>query len=108
MPTHFTPADHADATSSRGPSATADADAGSSLAELERRQDDVLAQLDQLDLKLSTILRGLGVTLTNDQDDAAFDLRLSDLDENESNDVDEVKSAEPMRQNNRSVTRRAA
>lgn len=41
-------------------------DAGNLLADLERRQDDVLAQLDELDRKVSDLLRGLGVTLIDD------------------------------------------
>jgi len=38
-------------------------EAGSLLADLERRQDDVLAQLDLLDRQVADLLRGLGVTL---------------------------------------------
>lgn len=41
--------------------------AGSLLADLERRQDDVLLQLDELDRRLTEILKGLGVTLIDDQ-----------------------------------------
>jgi hypothetical protein len=36
---------------------------GQLLRELEQRQDEVLAQLDELDAKLQSVLRGLGVTL---------------------------------------------
>lgn len=41
-------------------------ESGSLLADLERRQDDVLAQLDALDRQLTSILKGLGVTLLDD------------------------------------------
>ncbi|TVQ02262.1 MAG: hypothetical protein EA381_03995 [Planctomycetaceae bacterium] len=37
-------------------------ESGNLLADLERRQNDVLQQLDELDLKLCEILKGLGVT----------------------------------------------
>lgn len=40
----------------------AESDPGLLLADLERRQDDVLAQLDELDKRLCGILKGLGVT----------------------------------------------
>jgi hypothetical protein len=46
--------------------AEADEQAGNLLADLERRQDDVLAQLDELDRRVSDLLRGLGVTLIED------------------------------------------
>ena len=36
---------------------------GHLLKELEQRQDEVLEQLDDLDAKLTEVLRGLGVTL---------------------------------------------
>ena len=55
-------------------------EAGQTLLELERRQDDVLSQLDDLDQKLTSILRGLGVTMSDD--DAAqpsLGIRLADL-----------------------------
>ena len=43
---------------------------GQLLIELEQRQDDVLAQLDDLDAKLKEVLKGLGATLDEeDQDD---------------------------------------
>ncbi|MEM8671648.1 MAG: hypothetical protein AAGG48_29285 [Planctomycetota bacterium] len=35
---------------------------GNLLKELEERQDEVLAQLDELDAKLRQVLEGLGVT----------------------------------------------
>ena len=41
-------------------------ESGSLLADLERRQDDVLAQLDALDRQLTDLLKGLGVTLVDD------------------------------------------
>jgi hypothetical protein len=37
-------------------------ESGNLLADLERRQNDVLQQLDELDHKLCEILKGLGVT----------------------------------------------
>lgn len=51
------------------PTAAAERDnaATSLLADLERRQDDVLLQLDELDRRLTDILKGLGVTLIDDQ-----------------------------------------
>lgn len=45
---------------------------GSLLADLERRQDDVLAQLDDLDRRVSELLRGLGVTLIEDSEAVHF------------------------------------
>ncbi|MCO8124868.1 hypothetical protein NHH03_24230 [Stieleria sp. TO1_6] len=47
------PAPHFDAQS------TADREPGGLLEELERRQDDVLSQLDDLDAKLDEVLKGL-------------------------------------------------
>lgn len=44
---------------------------GNLLAELERRQDDVLKQLDELDQKLCVLLRGLGVTPVESEVSAA-------------------------------------
>lgn len=41
---------------------------GQLLKELEQRQDEVLEQLDALDLQLQDVLKGLGVTLTNEVD----------------------------------------
>ena len=41
-------------------------ESGTLLADLERRQDDVLAQLDALDRQLTDLLKGLGVTLVDD------------------------------------------
>lgn len=40
----------------------AESEAGLLLADLERRQDDVLSQLDDLDKRLCGILKSLGVT----------------------------------------------
>jgi hypothetical protein len=42
---------------------------GQLLKELEQRQDEVLAQLDELDAKLRQVLLGLGVTLDDSEDD---------------------------------------
>ncbi len=52
--------------------ADADEQAGNLLADLERRQDDVLAQLDELDRRVSDLLRGLGVTLIEDSEAIQF------------------------------------
>jgi len=71
--------------------ADAEAEAGSLLADLERRQDDVLAQLDDLDRRVSELLRGLGVTLIEDSESIHF------VDENQ-DDVAESPSpaSEPI------------
>lgn len=66
-----------------------------SLIELERRQDDVLAQLDELDKKLTSILRGLGVTLVEDQEAKHASIRLAELDDSESDGAElEDRSAD--------------
>lgn len=39
------------------------------LADLERRQDEVLEQLDDLDSKLREVLKGLGVSGTDEVDE---------------------------------------
>ena len=41
---------------------TSDYQPGQLLKELEQRQDEVLAQLDDLDAKLREVLQGLGAT----------------------------------------------
>lgn len=38
---------------------------GGLLEELERRQDEVLAQIDELDAKVSALLKEMGVTETD-------------------------------------------
>lgn len=43
-------------------------ESGSLLAELERRQDDVLNLLDDLDRRLTDVLKGLGVTLVDENE----------------------------------------
>ena len=43
-------------------SQVADYEPGQLLRELEQRQDDAMAQLDELDEKLNEVLKGLGVT----------------------------------------------
>lgn len=43
---------------------------GHLLADLERRQDDVLAQLDDLEAKLAEVLRGLNVEVADDDPDS--------------------------------------
>lgn len=55
-----------------------DLEAGQTLMELERRQDDVLSQLEDLDLKLTSILKGLGVTLVDEESEKPS-IRLADL-----------------------------
>ncbi|MGV3483870.1 MAG: hypothetical protein ACO1RT_05590 [Planctomycetaceae bacterium] len=66
-------------------------ESGQMLLDLERRQDDVLSQLDDLDQKLTSILRGLGVTMSADDDaDQPGGIRLADL--GEDSDDDEVLS----------------
>jgi hypothetical protein len=51
-------------------SQTSDTEPGQLLKELEKRQDEVLQQLDELDTKLQEVLHGLGVTIDEpiDQD----------------------------------------
>ena len=44
---------------------------GHLLDELERRQDDVLAQLDDLDAKINEVLKGLGASVDDDENGAA-------------------------------------
>ena len=39
---------------------------GHLLVELEQRQDEVLAQLDELDAKIKSVLLGLGATLNSE------------------------------------------
>ncbi|TWU32924.1 hypothetical protein Poly41_53020 [Novipirellula artificiosorum] len=41
---------------------------GQLLSDLERRQDDVLLQLDALDAKLTEVLKGLGVSMEEEID----------------------------------------
>ena len=45
---------------------TADMEPGQLLNDLERRQDEVLTQLDDLDAKLKEVLKGLGATLDDE------------------------------------------
>ena len=44
-------------------SETAELEPGGLLGELERRQDEVLEQLEALDAQITHVLRGLGVTV---------------------------------------------
>ena len=46
-----------------------DMEPGQLLKDLEQRQDDVLAQLDDLDAKLNEVLKGLGATMEGDADE---------------------------------------
>ncbi len=50
-------------------SSTTVSEPGHLLEELEQRQDDVLAQLDELDSKLIEVLKGLGATMEGDQEE---------------------------------------
>lgn len=45
--------------------------AGELLADLERRQDEVLVQLEELDRRVTELLRDLGVTLIDDAGNTA-------------------------------------
>lgn len=65
-----------------------DREAGQTLLELERRQDDVLLQLEDLDQKLNSILRGLGVTIS-DEDLTHTDIRLAELGTDDDSDEDQ-------------------
>ena len=49
-------------------SLASESEPGQLLYELERRQDEVLSQLDALDAKLTEVLTGLGVTLEDEID----------------------------------------
>ena len=59
-------------------------ESGSLLADLERRQDDVLAQLDALDRQLTDLLKGLGVTLVDDAESG----KQADFDANEDDEAE--------------------
>jgi len=83
-----------------------ESETGETLQELERRQDDVLSQLEDLDLKLSSILRGLGVNLSENVAEESPSIRLADLaDDGEEDESfsgspvaeDERENAEPLR-----------
>ncbi len=47
-------------------SLTIENEPGQLLNELERRQDDVLAELDKLEAQISEVLQGLGVAVVED------------------------------------------
>jgi len=49
-------------------SQVSDPEPGQLLKELEKRQDEVLEQLDALDAQVEEVLKGLGVTVENDVD----------------------------------------
>jgi hypothetical protein len=70
-----------------------DGEAGTLLADLERRQDDVLAQLDALDRQLTGLLQGLGVTLV---DDAETVSSKQSIDSGDEVDPAEEVDAEPV------------
>ncbi len=78
-------------------------DAVHSLAELERRQDDVLAQLDELDKKLSSLLTGLGVTLVDDVNDAAPALKIAAFDDDDQEDAIAAEAPATVRFDRRKV-----
>ncbi len=80
-----------------------EADGVHSLAELERRQDDVLAQLDELDKKLTSLLTGLGVTLVDDVDDAAPALKIAAFEDDELEDVSPAEAPATVRFDKRKV-----
>lgn len=46
---------------------SSDIEPGHLLSELERRQDDVLKQLDELENQLNEVLSGLGVSAVHDE-----------------------------------------
>ena len=68
-------------------------EAGTLLADLERRQDDVLAQLDALDRQLTGLLLGLGVTLVDDAETASSKQA---IDSGDDVDSGEQVDAEPV------------
>ena len=49
------------------PASHTDSEPGQLLHELERRQDEVLTQLDDLDAKLTEVLKGLGVASDDEE-----------------------------------------
>jgi hypothetical protein len=59
---------------------------GATLMELERRQDDVLSQLEELDQKLTTLLRGLGVTFAEEEAEHSA-IRLANVGEDEDSEA---------------------
>jgi hypothetical protein len=59
---------------------------GATLLELERRQDDVLSQLDELDQKLTTLLRGLGVTFVEEEVETST-IRLASVGDDDDNEA---------------------
>jgi hypothetical protein len=61
-----------------------DIEAGQTLIELERRQDEVLSQLEELDQKLTSILRGLGVTLVEEDDTKQPSIHLANVGDDDS------------------------
>jgi hypothetical protein len=63
-----------------------DIEAGQTLIELERRQDEVLIQLEELDQKLTSLLRGLGVTLVEDDDSQQPSIHLANVGDDDSTD----------------------
>jgi len=74
---------HVETAASPTANTTADEESNTNLlADLERRQDDVLLQLDELDRKLTALLTGLGVTFVDERPETQ-PLRLADVDDSE-------------------------
>ena len=71
-----------------------DAAAGEVLLDLERRQDDVLLQLDELEKKLTSLLSGLGVTFVEDSESENQWIRLADLSDESENLERETRQAD--------------
>ncbi len=71
-----------------------ESETGATLLELERRQDDVLSQLDDLEQKLSSLLIGLGVNFAENAEESSPSIRLADLGD-ESDESDEYEVAIP-------------
>lgn len=73
------------------------------LLELERRQNDVLFQLDELDKKLTSLLSGLGVTFVEEDEAANASIRLADLGD-EGNDSEGEMTPSQAERSERSLT----
>jgi hypothetical protein len=73
----------------------ADTQPGGLLGELERRQDDVLSQLDDLDAKLSDVLKGLEPTPAKDiQDKGLVAGNAGEIGEDDGDDFEDTLSLE--------------
>ena len=60
---------HENSCMSSAPASQTQGEPGQLLHELEKRQDDVLTQLDDLDAKLTEVLKGLGVTAAEESEE---------------------------------------